>query len=147
MTSATRTKRRYPGQRPLRIAIRTLHIAAAVMVLGAVVFSGDPGSWTYILVFSGLGIVADDLYRYGLDWLRYLQGWCVLIKVGLLIVGTLHPPVLGTCLWTALVIGALISHAPGEIRQYAFWGPPGPCATRKSTPCDEVRSDDLAPPA
>ena len=136
--SPAESKRHYPGQRTLRITARTLHIASVAVVLGAVLFEGEPGGWLYTLVFSGLAIVADDFYRYGVDWLRYLQGWGVLLKIGLLIVGTLHIELLEACLWTALVIGSVLSHAPGSIRQKALWGAPGPCATRKKAPCDET---------
>lgn len=137
--------RRYPGQRAIRITARTLHIACAVMVLGAEVYGGESGSWGVALAITGLVIIADDLYKYGIDWLRYVHGWAVLIKVALVIVGATFPQWMELCLWVALVVGGLISHAPGAIRQYPLWGTPGPCATRQRARCAtglQTRSPD-----
>jgi len=120
--------KKYRGQRALRIALRTLHIGAGSMVLGAAHFGGEYGDWLVLLVFSGGGIVVDDFIRHGWDWLRFVHGWAVLIKFGLLGLGLAVPGLLIPCLWAALILGSLISHAPGKIRQAALWGPPGPCA-------------------
>ena len=129
---------RYPGQRWVRIALRTLHIAAAAMVIGAAVHDGAYGPWPDLLALSGLAIVADELYKGGLDWIRYLHAWVVIGKVGLAVYGALHLEHLLPCLFAALVLGSVISHAPGKVRQFAFWGEPGPCA-RKDT-CDRAAS-------
>ncbi|MCB9765224.1 MAG: hypothetical protein H6739_35950 [Alphaproteobacteria bacterium] len=122
--------RRYPGQRALRIALRTAHIGCAACTLGAAQFGAEAGWWPAGLVLTGAGIVGDDLYRYGADWLRFVQGQVVLLKLGLVTLGAAVPSLLLPCLWTALILGGVISHAPGRIRQAALWGPPGPCAER-----------------
>jgi hypothetical protein len=121
---------RYRGQRWVRIALRTLHIAAAAMVIGAAAYGGSWGIWPELLALSGAGIVADELLKYGLDWLRYLQAWVVLAKVGLCAFGALHPEWLLHALFLALVLGSVISHAPGRVRQFALRGTPGPCGQR-----------------
>ncbi len=122
--------RRYPGQRALRIALRTAHIGCAVGTLGAALYGGEAGWWPAGLILSGAGIAADDLYRYGADWFRYVQGMTVLVKLGLVTLGAALPGLLLPSLWLALILGSLVSHAPGRIRQAALWGPPGPCADR-----------------
>jgi len=115
--------RRYRGQRALRITLRTLHIASAVMVLGAIVFGHEPTAWKWALAGSGVGILADDLYKYGVAWLRWLQFWAVALKVGLVILGLAWGPAIQPGHWVALVVGSFISHAPGAIRHRALWGP------------------------
>lgn len=77
------------------------------------------GSTTWagpILLVSGAGIAATDVQRYGLGWLRTVGGWSVLAKLGLVAVGVAEPALWPPVLWTCLVIGVLISHAPGAIR-------------------------------
>jgi len=118
------TARRYPGQRLLRISLRTAHIAAAVMVLGAIAHHLPVGAWKWVLAASGLGILADDLYRYGPAWFRWLQFWAAAFKVGMVLLGLAFDPWLAPGHWAALVVGSFISHAPGRFRHKALWGPP-----------------------
>jgi len=119
---------RYPGQRWVRIALRTLHIAAAAMVVGAAVHDGAYGMWPDLLALSGLAIVADEIYKGGLDWFRYLHAWVVCAKVALAVFGALYPDWVLHALFAALVLGSVISHAPGRVRHFSLWGAPGPCA-------------------
>jgi hypothetical protein len=118
----------YPFQRVIRISLRTLHIGAAAMTMGAVFFGGDPGSWPMLLMATGLGILSDDLYKYGLDWMRWLNFWVLAFKLTLLGVALYRPDFLKVAMWSALILGSLISHAPGKIRHAALWGKSGPCA-------------------
>lgn len=108
----------------MRISLRTLHIASAVMVLGAIVFGHEPTAWKWVLALSGVGIMADDFCKYGTDWFRWLQFWAVATKVGLVLVGLAWDAALEPGHWVALVVGSFISHAPGAIRHRALWGPP-----------------------
>lgn len=124
-----RRPRRFPGQRWLRIGVRTAHIGCVAMVMGAVVFGGEARGWLVGLVVTGALLVAEELYRYGLDWLRYLSAWAVVLKIGLLAAGLMFPERLPALLWAALIVGGVISHAPGRVRQFPLWGAPGPCAT------------------
>ena len=120
--------RRFPGQRALRIAVRTAHIAAAVVLLGAVTWGHDPGASLLAVLLTGFLLVADDLYRYGPDWFRWVQSWVILGKLLVVALAATEP----WALWTALVLGSVISHAPGTVRQRPLWGRPGPCAVKGS---------------
>lgn len=120
--------RRFRGQRALHVVVRTAHIAAAGITLGGVTLGADPGAWAPAAGLTGAALVADDLYRYGEHWFRYTQSWVILLKLALLWGAAARPEHLGPALWAALVLGGLISHAPGFVRQHALWGPPGPCA-------------------
>jgi hypothetical protein len=120
--------RRYPGQRWLRIAFRTLHIAAAAMLLGAAHYASPADAlgsdFVALLVGSGAAILLDDAYRYGGKWVRMAQFWVAVVKVALLAIGLLVPGALIVCLWAALLLGSVISHASGEVRHFRVWGPP-----------------------
>jgi len=114
--------RRYTGQRSLRIAARTAHIGAAALTLGAATFV-DPTSraqvaehWAGFALLTGILIVCDDLFKWGLLYLRMIQAWVVAVKLALILVGLAHPSLLAPCLWAALVLGSVVSHAPGRLR-------------------------------
>jgi len=115
--------------RAIRIGLRPLPIGAVAMVLGAVAFGGNAGSWWSLLVLSGGGIIASDLYKHGIDWFGYACGVAALAKFALLFVGLLLPSLMLPCLWGCLIIGAVISHAPGSVRHAGVLGRPGPCST------------------
>lgn len=122
------TARRLPGQRAAHIVVRTLHVACAGIVLGAVTFGHDPGGWGPAAALTGLVLIGDELYKYGLDWFRFVQAWVILGKLAALWVAILVPAVALPALWFVVIAGGLISHAPGKIRQAALWGEAGPCA-------------------
>jgi hypothetical protein len=78
-------------------------------------------------LLSGGAMVAEALVRYGTDWLRFVGSWVVLFKLALLVLALWS----GMALWPlllALLLGSVISHAPGRIRQHALWGEDGACA-------------------
>lgn len=77
---------------------------------------------------TGAALIGEELYRYGTDWFRWLQSWVILSKVCLLALALVHGDTVA--LWAALVAGAVISHAPGVVRQWPLWGDAGPCAQR-----------------
>jgi hypothetical protein len=110
----------------VRIAFRTLHIAAAAMVLGAAHFDSPQaavhGDFVSLLIGSGAAILFDDAYRYGWRWVRMAQFWAAMSKVALLAIGLLQPELLILCAWAALVVGSIVSHASGEVRHFLLWG-------------------------
>lgn len=123
--------RRFPGQRWVRIGLRTVHLGCVAMVLGAATFAHERlDLWLAGLLLSGGLLVVEELYRYGRDWFRWLQAWVVLTKLGLFAIVLLMDTWQVPALWTALVLGAIISHAPGKVRQHPLWGEPGPCADK-----------------
>lgn len=122
---------RFSGQRALRIALRTLHIGAAGVVLGASTLGVAAGPWWLYAIATGMAMVAEELYRHGPDWIRYLQAWTILTKLAVLVIASRHPSWAAPALWISLALGSVIAHAPGALRQYPLWGPPGPCARPK----------------
>ena len=124
------TPRRFPGQRALRIAFRTAHIASVVLLLGAATFGGTMDDYLVLTLATGGLLVLEELYRYGHHWFRWLQSWVVLCKLALLLCVLALPAWKLPALWVALVLGAVISHAPGWLRQFGLFGEPGPCAVK-----------------
>lgn len=120
--------RKYRGQRALRVLVRTAHIACAGIVLGAVTFGEPPGPWLAGAVVTGSALVADELYRYGLHWFRFVASQVILTKLALLGLAAGVADTWPWAVWVALILGGLISHAPGAVRQRALWGLDGPCA-------------------
>lgn len=109
------------------VLVRTAHLGGVVGVLGAALYDAPVGGWAELLVGSGMVLVADEFWRFGLAWLRYLQAWVLLAKIGLFAVfAAADAPLAG--LWVAFLLGSVISHAPGPLRHFAILGEPGPCA-------------------
>ena len=122
---------KYKGQRILRISLRTTHIITIVFVSAVVIAGhGIQQSWLFALVASGCGLLMDDFVRYGTKLFHYLQFWAILPKIFILACAITYPNQARELFVLAIVIGSLISHAPGKIRQYAFGGQPGPCANK-----------------
>lgn len=124
------TPRRFPGQRLVRVLMRTVHLGAVAVVLGGAIYGADLTQGLEILLISGMALAAEEVWRHGLGWFRFVQAWVVLTKLALfgivLTIDAMQVP----ALWAALVLGALISHASGAVRQRALWGAPGPCASK-----------------
>jgi len=125
-------RRTYPGQRLVRILLRTGHIAAAALVIGSAVRGEHPQDSILALLLTGGAITLDFIWRDGEDWFRFLGSWVVLLKLVLMTAALVWPDFLEWACWSALVLGGLISHAPGRIRQLPLWGAAGPCASAKS---------------
>ncbi|MBT6489655.1 MAG: hypothetical protein HOK97_07830 [Deltaproteobacteria bacterium] len=122
---------KYKGQRTLRISLRTIHIITIVFVSSsAIAGHGIHQGWLFALVASGCGLLMDDFVRYGTKLFHYLQFWVIVPKIFILAYAITYPKHARELFVLAIVIGSLISHAPGKIRQYAFGGRSGPCANK-----------------
>jgi len=119
--------RRSTAHRWVDIGLRTAHLAAMGVFLGGAVLGEVPVGATDAVVVSGVLMCASELSRHGLDWLRYTQAWTVIVKVACFgILAALGHPLAGAGL--ALLLGSVISHAPGAIRHASIVGEAGPCA-------------------
>jgi hypothetical protein len=123
----------FRGQRTIRILFRTVHIGSVVTFMGAVLCGQTPTGSLHLLLFSGAYLVAEQFYRYGPAYLRFASFWTVVTKVAILMLGLLVPQALVSTLWASLILGSLISHAPGRVRHFSLWGAVGPCAASKPT--------------
>ncbi|MFN7144758.1 MAG: hypothetical protein ACK4YP_13360 [Myxococcota bacterium] len=125
--------RRSTPHRYLGVFVRTAHLAGVVGVFAAAWRGAPAGVWADLVLVSGGALVADELWRFGLDWLRWTQAWAIVAKlVAFAACYGVGEPMAG--LWAAFLLGSLISHAPGELRHAPLFGAPGPCAApRRAT--------------
>jgi hypothetical protein len=131
MFKSMESEMKYRGQRWLRIGARTVHLIS-VMFVGANAVIGQPldEQAIAVLVASGMVLVGDDVVRYGSYVFRYLHFWAAVSKISLLSVALVQPEWTLSCLIAAVVVGSVISHAPGAVRHWSFVGEPGPCAKK-----------------
>lgn len=113
--------------RLLGVLVRTAHLAGVVGVFAAARTGGPAGPWAAGVVVTGLALAADELWRHGLDWLRWAQAWALGAKL-VVFAGAVAwgRPEVG--FWAALVVGSVVSHGPGALRHRGVVGAPGPCA-------------------
>ncbi len=122
--------RRFRGQRGIRTMVRTAHIGGVVVFMGAILGGGFSVVGGVVLGLTGVYLVVDQLIRDGSAHIRFAVFWAVVLKISALTVGFLHAAWLVPCLWFCLIVGGLISHAPGSVRHFSLWGEGGPCARR-----------------
>ena len=121
-------RRRTPAHRWLDIALRTAHIAAMAVFLGGAVADTIPPWSLAATVATGLALCASEVVRHGDDWFRFAQAWAVIAKVVVFaLAAAMDQPLWGAL--AALLVGSVISHAPGAIRHAPLVGESGPCAT------------------
>jgi len=107
--------REFPGRRWLNLSLRTVHLAGIVLLGAALLGTGGITTGAWLTVLSGIGMFAGDAWA-NPGHLRELAGFGVLVKLGLVAVMALYPPVALAVFWGILVISTLLSHAPGSLR-------------------------------
>ena len=92
--------RDFPGRRQLNLSLRTAHLAGIVLLGAALLGAGEitTGAW------------ANPAH------VRELAGFGVLVKLALVAVMALCPPVALPVFWGILAFSTLLSHAPGRLR-------------------------------
>ena len=112
----------FPGKRWTKIALRTLHIFSIIGVGGAVLFEVPFSAWIwywYAAVATGVAMVAIDALSNFL-WLVQIRGIVIYIKLALLMFLGGNMVVNQIVLVSIVIISAVISHAPGDIRYYSI---------------------------
>lgn len=113
--------RSFPGQRWVRISIRTAHLISMGLLLGGFAAGipfdrlAGPLAWT---VATGMAFVAVELYA-SCIFLLQLKGIAVIAKALLLAAAWAAPQSALGCLIAAVVIGGVSSHMPGKYRYYS----------------------------
>jgi hypothetical protein len=117
------------GSRVMSIVLRTLHLAAFGMLLGGHAFALDGDRlipYLWVTIVSGLGLIALEIYAVGLYWLFLGKGIMVLIKLGLLLLGS--PRSVPICPLATATIPSSIGGRSG--RKNPFAQSPSPAAPR-----------------
>lgn len=112
----------FPWARPVQLILRSLHIAAMALVVGALPFgAGFEALRTPILVAVGSGILlfAIDLAR-DMGILVQGSGVAVLVKLALLGLGALQPAHRLPWYLAATLVASVGSHMTGSWRHFSF---------------------------
>lgn len=109
--------------RAVSIALRTLHLASFGILLGGHAFAIEADRLLlalYLTIGSGAGLIALELYVFGLYWLFLGKGIMVLLKLGVLLAVPLLWDYRLLLLFLVVVIASVGSHMPARYRHYSF---------------------------
>lgn len=115
--------RDFPGQRWVRISVRTWHLLSMAFLLGGFGYGIPLPDLTLALwntFASGLVFSSMELYATGI-WLFQLKGQAVLIKLLLLGFVLASPKNALGFMIVAVIIGGISSHMPGRYRYYSLY--------------------------
>jgi hypothetical protein len=107
--------RDFPGRRWLNLSLRAAHLAGIVLLGAALLGGGEIATGAGLTLLSGLGMFVGDAWANPAH-VREVAGFGVLVKLALVAVMALSPPVALPVFWGILVISTLLSHAPGALR-------------------------------
>ena len=114
--------RHFAWARWTQVALRTVHIGAMAVLVGATPFVSDRRALRASLlltVFSGLGLWALDLMK-SCAVMFEGTGVALLLKLGCLLLGLLFPEHRYGWYLAAVVVASVGSHMPGRWRHYSF---------------------------
>lgn len=114
-------ERRLPGERWMRIAVRTAHLAAVAAYVGGSVYAVPAdrlGPALACVVATGLLFVLLEAYG-TCEWFFEVHGLATLVKIGLLLLVPAVPDARTALLFVALAIGAVSSHMPARLRHHS----------------------------
>lgn len=116
--------RRFPGQRSVKILLRSAHVLLSAGLFGAYLFGVDGaarGPWLAGAIASGLLLLCLDLYETG-AFLLQARGLIVLVKLAVLFVLPWFRPYEAWVLGVVMVGSVLSSHAPSKFRYFLIAG-------------------------
>ncbi len=114
--------RRFPWARPAQLLLRSVHIAAMALVVGALPFGADFQALRLPILAtlaSGVLLFAIDLAK-DAGMLVQGSGVAVLVKLALLGAGVLQPTHRLPWYLAATLVASVGSHMPGAWRHYSF---------------------------
>ena len=114
--------RHFRWARPAQLVLRSLHLAAMALVVGAIPFGADFQSLRVpilVTVVSGVLLFTIDLAR-DLAILTQGSGVAVLVKLGLLGMGVLQPAARLPWYLSATLVASVGSHMPGAWRHFCL---------------------------
>ena len=113
--------RSFPGQRWVRISIRTWHLLAMGVLLGGTAHGltlAEQPWGVYGTLLSGAVFVLVELHT-SFIWLMQLKGLAVVLKFLLLGAAVASPEHSLSYLVAAVVVGGISSHMPGKYRYFS----------------------------
>jgi len=106
-----------------KISLRTLHILAVAGVGGGVLFGLDRDLWInywWLAMASGILMVIIDWVSNPI-WIYQIRGVVIILKLALLLLLGYNSNWDSLILVVIIIISAVISHAPGDIRYYSIY--------------------------
>ena len=106
-----------------KISLRTLHLLAVAGVGGGIIFGLEQGLWInywwLAMISGGLMMVIDVVSNP--VWLIQIRGLVIFLKLVLLAFLGADPMIDKLLLAIIIIISAVISHAPGNLRYYSVY--------------------------
>jgi len=110
-------------RRWIKTSLRTLHLLAVAGVGGGVLFGLETERWldywVLALATGGLMMLMDMISNRA--WIAQIRGLVIVLKLVLLALMVFYPAWSKLLLVAIIIISAVISHAPGELRYYSIY--------------------------
>ena len=110
-------------KRWIKISLRTLHLISVAGVGGGILFGLEQSLWVgywWLALVSGALIIAIDVIPNPV-WVVQVRGLVILLKLILLAFLGSEPSIDRLLLIIIIVMSAVISHAPGNLRYYSIY--------------------------
>ena len=111
------------AKRWTKISLRTLHLLAVAGVGGGVLFGLEKGLWInywWLAMASGILMILIDWISNPV-WIIQIRGLVIILKLALLLLLGYNTNWDGMLLIFIIIISAVISHAPGNVRYYSIY--------------------------
>jgi hypothetical protein len=106
-----------------KISLRTLHILAVAGAGGGILFGLEKNLWLHywwLAMISGVLMMLVDVLSNPV-WAVQVRGFTIYIKLILLAMIGIYSDWDQFLLILVIVVSAVISHAPGNLRYYSLW--------------------------
>jgi hypothetical protein len=106
-----------------KISLRALHLLAVAGVGGGILFGLDKQLWIqfwWLALVTGVFMMLIDLISAPV-WIVQVRGLVILLKLVLLLFLGWHPGWDRYLLITVIIISAVITHAPSQLRYYSLY--------------------------
>jgi len=106
-----------------KISLRTLHLLAVAGVGGGVFFALEKDLWInywWMALVSGVLMMLMDIAANPV-WMIQVRGVVILFKLILLVLLGINPGWDSFLLAVIIILSAVISHAPGQLRYYSLY--------------------------
>ena len=110
-------------KRWIKISLRTLHLISVAGVGGGILFGLEQSLWVgywWLALVSGALMIAIDVIPNPV-WVVQVRGLVILLKLILLAFLGSEPSIDRLLLIIIIVMSAVISHAPGNLRYYSIY--------------------------
>ena len=117
-SKSTEEKRAIPFDQPIKIVLLFLHVIGFSVWYGGMVIKGQISAiFPAMTVFSGMFLVARELYKDGFVWLVKIEGVLTEVKVMLLAAASTSIKYEVPLLSVVIMCGLLSSHLPEKVRE------------------------------